>query len=255
MYIKKTISYHGAKLDFATKLKRFLLENGVIPFELVSESQTNDFEFVVSYKKLKLSITLGNLMVTSTSVVVSHKRSDETYHTDTEVNIAHISSSSGEVIQTCALQFLLVKSKETIVVQIASYNATEPSKGLTVISLPLTSGEMLIGYGMYSNNGTALSFVETESSQLYTLRPYHLGTNNETLLIVSDSLAVNNSTNTYTANAIGLQSVGGAKQFNFYNTGTHIYYALSDNVCVNVGDKIEYTSVTDVNEVGEVMLE
>ena len=255
MYIKKTISYYGTKLDFATKLKSFLLENGVIPFELVSETQTNDFEFVVSYKKLKLSIVVGDSLATTTSVVVSHKRSDETYHTDTTTNIAHGTSAQGASHSTCALQFLLVKSEETIVVQIASYNATEPSKGLTVISLPLTSGEMLIGYGMYSNNGTTLSFVETESSQLYTLRPYHLGTNNETLLIVSDSLAVNNSTNTYTANAIGLQSVGCAKQFNFYNTGTHIYYALSDNVCVNVGEKVKYTSVTDVNELGEVMLE
>ncbi|MEE1282211.1 MAG: hypothetical protein UHK60_08200 [Acutalibacteraceae bacterium] len=242
-YIKETISVYGDRKSFATALRDFFTNNEVLAFELISDETTKDVpSFIIQHNNLKLSISIGASSY-GTGFGVSTKINEDTYSSKTEYKISHIDNdSSTDTVAYRALKILLIKNEDAIVLQVAAYNSVSVERGLTIIDTELSNGSNIIGSATYSSNNTAIAFKETTTQLTYTPRPFHIGSNVENALILSNTLAVNNNSGVYYANANGLISAGGAKQFNCYVTGLNKYYGLLENVCISMGDKLEYLS-------------
>lgn len=243
-YIKTSIENYGQRADFAQALKNFFVNNEVAPFEVVIEDFVSTYPtFTVERNNLNIKFSIGSSTNQSTtSVVVSSKNSEDVYVTNLTTSYVHAAQDNTTGNSSRKLQLLLAESDGTILFQLSAWNAESVSKGITVVDATLTNGENMIGTGMYSSTATALTFKEVTTQQSYTLRPFHIGTNDETKLIMSNQLAVNDSNGVYLAEVSGLQSAGGAKQFSFYTTELNTYYGLIADVCMPVGDKIEYVA-------------
>lgn len=240
-YIKETISVYGDRKSFATALRDFFTSNEVLAFQLISDETSKEVpSFIIQHNNLNLSISIGAGSY-GTGFGVSTKINEDTYSAKSEYKISHIDNdSSTDTVAYRALQILLIKNEDTIVLQVASHNAVNVYTGLTIIDTVLSNGSNLIGSATYSLNNTTITLKETTTQLNYVARPFHTGSNIENTLILSNTLAINNNSGVYYANAKGLISAGGAKQFSCYITGLNTYYGLLDNVCIPMGDKIEY---------------
>lgn len=245
-YIKEIISVYGNKMEFATALKNFFINNEVAPFKLVSEDFVGDYpEFTVERNNLNLHF--GITSYSSSSILkVSQRVSEGEYQLNGEYTFTHTQSENSNAINR-TVKILLIKNDESLVLQIASWNAVSVSNGITIIDTNLSNNKNLIGSNLYSLSGTNISLIETTSQLEYIARPFHIGSNVENTLILSNTLAINDSNDIYYANANGLISAGGAKQFMHYTTALNSYYGVFDNICIPMGDKIEY-SLDDITE-------
>lgn len=243
-YIKTTISNYGSSADFATALKNFFINNEVAPFILVSEDLTADYPvFTVERNSLNLQFTIGGtVFLTSTRIVVSTKISNEEYVANYTSNLLHTENNTTSADCNRALQILLIKNGNTIALQIAQCNAVSVSRGMTIVDTALNNGVNLIGVNIYSANGTTIPLKEVQNQVVYTARPFHTGSNDDTTLILSNQLAFNQSNGVYFSDTTDLISAGGAKQFGYYITPSNTYYGLLADVCIPMGDKIEYVS-------------
>lgn len=241
-YTKTTISDYGTKESFATALKDFFVNNEVAPFKLISEGASDTYSypiFTVERNNLNLKIQLGRYgAVNEIEVEVSTKNSNGVYVKNNTHRIIH-GNNTGDPC-TKALKILLIENNGTIVLQIADWNAVSASTGITIVDAVLSNGVNLIGSGSYSSSGTTMSLKDTELLQAYSVRAFHTGSNDETTLILSDQLAVNQSNGVYFSDTTGLISAGGAKQFGNYVTALNTYYGVFTNVCIPMGDNIEY---------------
>lgn len=248
-YIKTTISDYGTKESFATVLKDFFMNNEVAPFELISEGVTETYYypfFTVERNNLSLKIQLGRYgAVNETEVEVSTKNSNGVYVKNNTHRIIH-GDNTGDPC-TKALKILLIENNGTIVLQMADWNAVSTSTGMTIVDTVLNNGVNLIGSGTYVTNGTTISLKDTELQLVYSPRAFHTGSNDEATLILSNQLAINQSNGVYYSDTTGLISAGGAKQFGHYITALNTYYGLLTDVCIPMGDKIEYI----VNDIAE----
>lgn len=243
-YTKTTISNYGKRADFATALKNFFINNEVAPFTLISEDLTADYPvFTVERNSLNLQFTIGGTgFPTSTQIVVSTKISDEEYVANHTSNLLCTDNGNANTECNRALQILLIKNGDTIALQIAQYNAVSVSKGITIVDTALNNGVNLIGANVYSASGTTIPLKEVQNQVVYTARPFHTGSNDETTLILSNQLAFNQSNGVYFSDTTDLISAGGAKQFGYYITPSNTYYGLLADVCIPMGDKVEYVS-------------
>ena len=247
-YIKTTISNYGDRASFATALKSFFINNELAPFELVSEDFTSDSPvFTVERNSLNLQFLIGGSgYPTSTEIKISTKNSNgdsvvinRNYMVHAE-NINNVNSNK-------ALQILLIKNGDTVMLQIAPWNAVSVSQGVTIIDTVLNNGVNLVGVGSYSGGGTTISLKAVETQLAYIARPFHTGTNDETSLILSNQLAINQGNGVYFSDTTDLISAGGAKQFGYYITALNTYYGVLTDVCIPIGDKIEHI-VNDTTE-------
>ena len=240
-YTKTTISDYGTGESFATALKGFFINNEVAPFNLISEDVSETYSypiFTVERNNLNLKFQLGRYgAVNETEVVISTKNSNGEYTQNNTYRLIHGSSATDPVAR--ALKILLIENNGTIVLQMADWDAVSVSAGITIVDTVLNNGMNLIGACNYSE-GTAMSLKDTELLQAYSLRAFHTGSNAETTLILSDQLAVNQSNGTYFSDTTGLISAGGAKQFGNYVTALNTYYGVFTNVCIPMGDRLEY---------------
>lgn len=240
-YIKETISVYGSKLDFANALKNFFINNQIAPFELVSEDFTGEYpQITVRRNNLNLYFVISSSSALS-SLKVSHRVRDGEYKANGDYTFSHTQSESANAINR-AVKILLIKNDESIVLQIASWNAVSISNGITIIDTKLLDNKNLIGSGSYNSSGTNIQLLETTSQLLYTPRPFHVGSNTENTLILSNTLAVNDPSEVYCGNVNGLISAGGAKQFRCYVTALNSYYGIWNDICIAIGDKVEYSS-------------
>lgn len=241
-YIKETISTYGDKIDFANALKNFLVNNEIAPFELISEDLTTaspSFTFERNNLNLQVIVSASN-SINSTRVIVSSKVSEDEYSVNIDTVIRH---TEAEMVTSTnrALKFLLIKNDETVILQIAAWNAASFSNDITIIDATLANGINLIGTGKYNSSATTIPLKETTTQLTYIARPFHTGSNDETTLILSNTLAVNNSSGVYVSDMLGAISAGGAKQFGYYITDLNTYYGLFTDVCIPMGDRVEYT--------------
>ena len=242
-YTKTEIINYGLRTEFAEALKNFFINNEVVKFNLVSEDMTATLPtFTLERNNLNIVVTIGASTSSpqTTKFVVSSKGFDDTYTTHFNSTIAHASSDSSSTDTSRKLQLLLAESNGAILLQVSAWNADAVSKGMIILDVPLSNGENMIGTGSWASTATILTFKEVATQQTYTIRPFHTGSNDEAKLILSNQLAVNNSNGVYLAEALGLQSAGGAKQFSFYTTELNSYYGLLTDVCIPMGDKREY---------------
>ena len=249
-YIKETISVYGDKTDFATALKNFFVNNELVPFELISEDLTANIPtFTIERNNLNLKFNIAYSGITS-QVIVSSKVSEDEYSVNGTYGISHTQAENTSSISR-TVQILLINNEDIFVLQIAPWNATSVSQGITVLDSLLSNGLNLIGSGMYSSGITTITLKETTTQLTYTVRPFHTGSNDETKLILSNTLAVNNSSGVYVADMLGVISAGGAKQFGYYITALNTYYGLLNDVCIPLGDRVEYISSNTIDETTE----
>ena len=245
-YTKTTISDYGTNESFATALKNFFTNNEVAQFELISEGVTDTYPtFTVERNNLKLNFQIGRYGSDS-HVEASTKNSNGEYVGNTTYRLNHCNTSSN-ILCARASKILLIENDGTIVLQIADRDAVSAAAGMTIVDTVLSNGVNLIGSGSYSSSGTTMSLKDTELLEAYLVRPFHTGSNDETTLILSDQLAINQSNGTYFSDTTGLISAGGAKQFGNYVTALNTYYGVFTNVCIPMGDNIEYV-VSDTTE-------
>lgn len=246
-YTKTTISDYGTGESFATALKGFFINNEVAPFNLISEDLAQTYPtFTVERNNLNLNFTIGIYGVTNaTAIEVSTKNSNGEYTQNNTYRVTHGNNTTDPVAK--AFKILLIENNGTIVLQMADWNAVSASTGMTIVDTVLSNGVNLIGSGSYSSSGTTMSLKDTELLQAYSVRAFHTGSNDETTLILSDQLAVNQSNGVYFSDTTGLISAGGAKQFGNYVTALNTYYGVFTNVCIPMGDNIEYV-VSDTTE-------
>ena len=248
-YIKTEVANYGTRVTFLEALRDFFVNNSVAQFEVVSDVTEENQTLTLEHNKLAITLST-HTTYTGTypylDITVASKIDSDTYSAETKYsqNVVHSANDSG-VEQGRAVQIFLVKSEDSILLQIGSYNATTPSKGVTILDCGLTNGLNLIGSGRY-NTSLTIPLKESQNQSTYTIRPYHTGTNDDTKLILSNSLAVNNSAGVYSADVVGLKSAGGAKQFSCYVTDTDSYYAVLDDVVITLGEKLDY--VRGVNQ-------
>jgi hypothetical protein len=253
-YIKTEISNYGTRFAYMQSLRNFFANNSVAPFEVIAEPTTENPTLTV--ERNNLNITLEPTIVSSggvTKITVRTKTADGSYATNMTSGTTAISSSdvfhsrdeySTTAVLTRAVQIFLLKNEDSILLQVGAFNATSPSTGVTILDCTLTNGLNLVGAGLYDTSTlkTSMYLKESQSQSKYTIRPYHTGTNDDTKLILSNSLAVNNSSGVYNADVIGLKSAGGAKQFGCYVTDTDSYYAVFNDVVIALGERLEYTN-------------
>lgn len=245
-YIKTTITDYGTNESFSTALKEFFVNNEVAQFELISEDLTQAYPvFTVQRNNLSLKFEISSTSFPRESrLEVSTKNSNGEYVENFAGRLTH---NAADTLSSKAFKILLIENNGTIVLQIANCNAVSTSTGITIVDTVLNNGVNLIGSGSYSSSGTTLSLKDTELLQSYLVRPFHTGSNNETTLILSDQLAVNQSNGIYFSDTTGLISAGGAKQFEYYITALNTYYGVLTNVCIPMGDRLEY-SLSDKSE-------
>ena len=245
-YIKETISNYGTQLSYLTALRDFFVNNGVAPFELISDLDEENLSFTVERNNLNLTFSLATSSTsTHTMIDVSSKVNDDTYSSVASYYVEHCQSENWTTSIGRELQALLVKNEDTILLQIAPWNAVAVSRGTTILDCPLSNGVNLIGSGRYAT-ATTIPLKETSTQNTYTVRPFHTGSNDETSIILSNTLAVNTSSGVYFADSLGLKSAGGAKQFGYYVTNSDTYYGVFADVAIPLGDRIEYTSEVTV---------
>lgn len=244
-YIKETISNYGTQLSFLTVLRDFFVNNGVAPFELISDLDEDNLSFTVERNNLNLTFSVSGNASCSTTIGVSSKVNDDTYSSVMSYSVEHCQSEAWTTSIGRELQALLVKNEDTILLQIAPWNAVAVSRGTTILDCPLSNGVNLIGSGKYST-ATIIPLKETTTQNTYTVRPFHTGSNDETSIILSNTLAVNTSSGVYFADSLGLKSAGGAKQFGYYVTNSDTYYGVFTDVAIPLGDRVEYTSEATV---------
>lgn len=244
-YIKETISNYGTQYSYLATLRDFFVNNSVAPFELITDLSEENLNFVVERNNLNLtfSITAGQ---SYTRVVTKSKVKDDIYSEMCSASIAHVASVSTSVSIGREIQLLLVKNEDSILIQLAPYNATSVSKGVTILDTILSNGMNLIGAGQSTSGGTTITLKETSTQNTYTVRPFHTGSNDETSIILSNTLAVNNNSGVYFADMNGLKSAGGAKQFGYYVTNSDTYYGVFTDVAIPLGDRVEYVSEANV---------
>lgn len=249
-YIKTEVANYGTRVTFLEALRDFFVNNSVAKFNVVSDVTEENQTLTLEHNKLVITLSTYTTY-TGTSpylnITVASKIGDNSYSSGTNYSqkVFHSQSDFNEE-QSRAVQIFLVKSEDSILLQIGSYNATAPSKGVNILNCVLTNGLSLIGSYLSATSITTVQLNESQGQSTYTIRPYHTGTNDDTKLILSNSLAVNNSGGVYSADVQGLKSAGGAKQFGCYVTDTDSYYAVFNDVVITLGDKLEY-----INEVSQ----
>lgn len=241
-YTKTTLTKYGTKAEFMEVLKNFFVNNEVAPFELISEDLTAP-TFTVERNNLNLKFMSGTSSDIAFEMSIKNKDGEYVYNSSHRFSGASGSSS----ITNYAQSVLLAVNGDTLVFQIVGYSDTSAYKGLTVIDTVLENGTSVIGTGSYSGGKTLITFCEPNTSQPYSPRPFHTGSYDETKLIVCNKLAFNDSNGVYYSSATDIISAGGAKQFEYYTTDTNNYYGLLTDVCIPMGDKIEYV-VSDTTE-------
>ena len=252
-YIKTTITDYGTRESYATALKNFFMNNEVAPFELISEGVTDTYPtFTVERNNLNLNFTIGKYnAVNATIIVASTKNSNGEYVRNTTYTLIH--SETGNEPCTKTLKILLIENNGAIVLQMANWDAVSistgmtSSSGMTIVDTVLNNGVNLIGLGSYTSSGTAISLKDTELQLVYSPRAFHTGSNDEATLILSNQLAINQSNGNYFSDTTGLISAGGAKQFGYYKTALNTYYGVLTNVCIPMGDKLDY-ALSDTTE-------
>lgn len=236
-YINTTILNYGSKADFMPVLKNFFLNNEVAPFKLISEDSTATFPtFIVEYNNLRLELRNGT--AAEIEIAISKKNKNREYVSRSSISLTVCSTSSN--VSVCCLPVLLAVNGDTLVFQIAGYSSSRASHGTTVIDTVLENGTSTIGVGKYSNGTTTIEFQEADTHQPFFPRPFHTGSYDETTLILSNKLAFNDSNGVYCSSTTDIISAGGANQFEYYTTDTNNYYGLLTDVCIPIGEKLEY---------------
>jgi hypothetical protein len=247
-YIKTTISDYGTGESFATALKDFFMNNEVAPFNLISEGVTESYSypvFTVERNNLNLKFQIGGYgEIHKTTIKVSNKNSNGEYVENITYQLIHGVNAGDPCAR--ALKILLIENNGSIVLQMADWNAVSVDTGITTVDTVLNNGVNLIGACIYSN-GTTISLKDTELQLVYSPRAFHTGSNDEATLILSNQLAINQSNGNYFSDTTGLISAGGAKQFGYYKTALNAYYGVLANVCIPMGDMIEYI-ISDTTE-------
>jgi hypothetical protein len=244
-YIKETISSNGDRTDFAKDLRDFFLNNSVAPFELLSEDFTNADQPIFEVGRNNLKLLFQIYHAGSYAFVSVHaKKDDGSYWSQDygDYNYTNSYDNQGSTATYRALQILLAKNEDTLMVCVAPFNSDKVYKGLNTVDTLLTNGENLIACEKYSESSYDLEFKEVLSQTEYTLRPFHIGSPDEATLILSNQLAVNGNNGVYCGDSIGLKSAGGAKQFGTYATDSGTYFAIMDDVVIPLGERAEYTS-------------
>lgn len=235
-YIKTTLTEYCTQIEFYEIIKNFFVNNEVAPFELISEDLTNDSpKFIFERNNLKLQLVRNGIY--DMSVRVSAKRNNGEYVEQKQV---YVKISPGSDPGTHKLPILLALNGDTLVLQMADHTDTSVFFNLTVIDTVLENGTNIIGVGEYSSGNTSITFREPDEQQKYVPRPFHTGSNVENSLILSNQLAFNDSNGVYFSDTSGLISAGGARQFGCYITDSETYYGLLTDVCIPIGEKLEY---------------
>ena len=240
-YIKTTITDYGTNESFATALKEFFVNNEVAQFELISEDSAQSYPiFTVQRNNLSLKFEISSTSFPRESrLEVSTKNSNGEYVENFAGRLTH---NAADTLSPKAFKILLIENNGTIVLQIANCNAVSISTGITIVDTVLNNGVNLIGSNSYSSSGTTLSLKDTELQLVYSPRAFHTGSNDEATLILSNQLAINQNNGVYYSDTIGLISAGGAKQFGYYITSSNSYYGVLANVCIPMGDRVEYAT-------------
>jgi hypothetical protein len=241
-YIKERISNFGTQFTYLTTLRDFFVGNGVAPFELVKDLSEEDLSFTVERNKLRLNFSIKTTTSAYVSIEIFSKVSSDTYSNAVTHTVEYCQSESSSVTIGRELQVFLIKNEDTVLIQIAPWNAVSVSKGVIILDCLLSNGTNLIGSSGHNSSITTVSLKETTTQNTYIVRPFHTGSNDETSIILSNTLAVNTSSGVYFADVNGLKSAGGAKQFGYYVTNSDTYYGVFADVAIPLGDRVEYVA-------------